>query len=88
MFRQTPLNASLWRANAACLGLPLEIFFGPSEGDYDPRPAKKVCRDCSVRVECLDYAMNLEEQIILHGVWGGTGHKERVELLNQKRRKR
>lgn len=88
MSNENRLDERLWRANAACVGLPLEIFFGPSEGDYDPRQAKAICRGCPVRRECLDYAVSAEEVALLHGVWGGKSHKERVELLNQKRRKR
>jgi len=79
---------AVWRSMAACMGLPLNVFFGPSEGDYDPRPAKAICRACPVRRDCLEYALEVEQTTALHGVWGGKSHKERVELLAQKRRNR
>ena len=85
---ESPLNGSLWRANAECLGLPLNVFFGPSEGEFDPRPAKKICRRCPVRKECLEFALQMEHSTGLLGVFGGMSHRERLAYIDQQRRNR
>lgn len=41
--------------------------------------AKKVCRHCPVRVECLRWALETREQ---WGVWGGLSARERRRLLS------
>jgi WhiB family redox-sensing transcriptional regulator len=38
------------------------------------REAKVICNNCSVRLECLDYALDANEEF---GVWGGMTTKER-----------
>lgn len=40
--------------------------------------AKEVCAGCSVRKQCLDYAMGTRQE---HGVWGGLSGIERRNLL-------
>lgn len=71
-----------WRARAACLGQPVEVFFGPeragkaAEARWAPR-AKAICRGCEVRAACLEYAIETEQE---HGVWGGLTPDERAAL--------
>jgi WhiB family redox-sensing transcriptional regulator len=36
--------------------------------------AKRICGDCPVRRECLDYAMRVREPF---GIWGGLNETER-----------
>lgn len=41
-----------WRRRAACLGLPVELFF-PERGDNESAPrARQVCAGCPVQAEC------------------------------------
>ena len=42
------------------------------------RQAKAVCNVCSVRGECLSYAIEHGER---HGVWGGLNESERAALM-------
>jgi WhiB family redox-sensing transcriptional regulator len=42
--------------------------------------AKKVCRACPVRGECLAYAMDAP---IDHGIWGGMTERERRRYRRQ-----
>lgn len=39
--------------------------------------AKKVCRGCAVRIDCLLYATETKQQ---YGVWGAMTESERVRL--------
>lgn len=61
-----------WRKDAACGGMPSEVFF-PERGQTT-EAAKKVCRRCPVRLECLEFALSTHER---HGVWGGMALRER-----------
>ncbi len=61
-----------WRARARCAGFDPELFF--AAGALEHRIAKRICRACPVRAQCLAYAM---EQPIDHGVWGGLTERER-----------
>jgi WhiB family redox-sensing transcriptional regulator len=59
-------------------------LFHPSRGETaDVRNAKTVCARCTVRADCLDYALTEE---IHFGVWGGTSEKERRALRHNRRR--
>jgi WhiB family redox-sensing transcriptional regulator len=62
-----------WRADAACHGIDPDQFF-PRRGD-NVGAVQAVCRSCTVRVECLDYALAHSEVV---GIWGGTGPRIRA----------
>ena len=70
-----------WMAWAACRDESSELFV-PGRGE-DFRPAKAICPGCSVRAECLDYAM-ADDQIV--GIWGGKSGRDRRKLCEQSRR--
>lgn len=61
-----------WMRHAACRGLDTNIFF-PDRGD-DYRPAKRICNECPVREQCLEYSFEIPQVI---GIWGGITGKER-----------
>ncbi len=69
-----------WREQAACLEYPAVLFFGvdDSETPADRRAreeqAKRVCWECVVRRECLEYALATKEP---YGIWGGLTEIER-----------
>ena len=44
------------------------------------REAKRVCRSCDVRAECLEYALENDERF---GIWGGMSERERRRLKRQ-----
>jgi WhiB family redox-sensing transcriptional regulator len=74
-----------WSDLAACRDVDPELFFpitskGP--GAFEIARARSVCRGCSVRPECLDWALDRE---ILHGVWGGLSEDERIDILRSRR---
>lgn len=69
-----------WQNRAACVGVDPELFF--PDRTHNTGNAKKVCRQCPVRNQCLGYALRHNEQF---GVWGGLTVRERRQLLKQRR---
>jgi WhiB family redox-sensing transcriptional regulator len=61
-----------WMALAACRGEPTSTFFVEAGGNLTQ--ARELCARCSVRSECLDYAL---EDCELVGCFGGTSQRER-----------
>ncbi|WUU93868.1 WhiB family transcriptional regulator [Spirillospora sp. NBC_01491] len=64
-----------WQMFALCAQTDPEAFF-PETG-APTQQAKRVCRSCPVRSECLDYALAHGET---YGVWGGLSGRERRQL--------
>jgi WhiB family transcriptional regulator, redox-sensing transcriptional regulator len=76
-----------WRARAACRPYGSELFF-PVKADFrnsEIARAKAICRQCPVREECLQVAMDGREKI---GIWGGFTPEERARLHRLRRRAR
>ena len=71
---------TVWMADGKCRELPPETFF-PSDG-VGVDAARRICADCPVKMECLEYAM---ANHIDHGVWGGTSERERRRMARQRR---
>jgi len=69
-----------WQVKAACRGPQAAVFFPPSHFERKEDKlerewrAKDICRTCSVRVPCLEYALRIREP---HGIWGGLNEIER-----------
>ena len=72
-----------WMADGLCAQTDPEIFFPPDEPGrrHSAEPARRICRNCPVQAECLDFALNQEN---LYGIWGATTPNQRTRL----RRKR
>lgn len=70
-----PVTAPSWFPRANCTGEPISVFF-PAAGDSLDR-ARMLCAGCSVRDECLAYA--LADPTLL-GWWGGTSERERARM--------
>lgn len=65
-----------WQTDARCAGTDADVFF-PDRGE-STRDGKRICRGCTVRAECLEYALDLRERF---GIWGGVSERERRQLL-------
>lgn len=61
-----------WASRAKCLHADPEAFF-PEKGG-STREAKRICGECEVRQECLEYALENDERF---GIWGGLSERER-----------
>jgi len=68
-------TALSWQERALCAQTDPEAFF-PEKGG-STREAKKVCQTCSVKAECLEYALAQDERF---GIWGGLSERERRKL--------
>jgi WhiB family transcriptional regulator, redox-sensing transcriptional regulator len=76
----------VWQRRAACRGPESRLFFAPTVPE--PRPerdaregrAKRICAECAVREECLEYALRIREP---HGIWGGLNEAQRRGLLEE-----
>ncbi len=64
-----------WGDDAKCLQADPDTFF-PEKGG-STREAKRICMQCQVRDECLDYALENDERF---GIWGGLSERERRRL--------
>jgi len=59
---------------ANCEGTDTEAFFTDSKGSYENSAMlKRICGDCKVQAECLDYALHHE----VKGWWGNTTEQQR-----------
>jgi hypothetical protein len=79
--------AETWRDRAACRGVGVDIFF-PERGDFDYSVARDLCASCSVRVDCLDFALRSEPVAHGHrmGMWGGVLPAERRRMAKHLQR--
>ena len=84
-FRHDP-DEMWWLSDAACIGEDPELFFpigsSPPAAEQTAR-AKSVCRDCTVRAECLEWSLATYQDA---GVWGGLDEEERREIRRARRR--
>jgi WhiB family redox-sensing transcriptional regulator len=54
-----------------------DIFF------EDTRTAKKICGECLVSAECLEFALKFNKNF---GVWGGATVHERSKMRTKRRK--
>ena len=71
-YMAVPVEELEWRADALCSEFDPDLWFSP--GALEHKEAKRICRSCAVRRECLAYAL---ETPVDHGVWGGLTERER-----------
>ena len=64
-----------WQQDALCAQTDPEAFF-PEKGG-STREAKRICVGCTVKSECLEYALGHDERF---GIWGGLSERERRRL--------
>lgn len=66
-----------------CATTDPDIFFpergSGGQGEYATITAKRICRSCSYKTECLEWAIENGET----GIWGGTTEKDRRYLKRQ-----
>jgi WhiB family redox-sensing transcriptional regulator len=84
----TKENTMDWRDKSACLTVDPELFFpvgntGPALDQIEK--AKAVCAGCSVVENCLQYALESNQD---SGVWGGLSEDERRALKRRAARAR
>lgn len=75
LFLVTKKQPTDWRERSLCAQTDPEAFH-PEKGG-STREAKKVCQNCEVREECLQWALDNDER---YGIWGGMSERERRKL--------
>lgn len=70
------LQEPAWQDFALCAEVDPDLFF-PEQGEPNSA-AKKICRGCPVRGECLEYSLSLDEDP--DGIWGGYSLWERRRM--------
>lgn len=73
-----------WRDLAACRDTDPDLFFpvGSTGLALDQiAAAKAVCMQCPARGDCLDYALESNQD---SGVWGGLSEEERRQIRRQR----
>lgn len=92
---RTVVDLPLWRlrsrldAQSVCQPGDVDLFFGPEdetpkERSFREGVAARLCRDCPVSGECLEFAVRSGE---VFGVWGGVGEQERRALIRERKRR-
>ncbi|MFP7695685.1 WhiB family transcriptional regulator [Trueperella sp. LYQ143] len=69
-----------WMESALCAQTDPDIFY-PEKGGSTV-PATTICNNCSVRAECLEYAVTND---IRHGIWGGTSDNDRKRMARERK---
>ena len=70
-----------WMRKAACRGQGFDAWFTTDDVGEEAEVARRICAGCSVRSECLDYALDCS---IRHGLWGGLSPRERSALKRRR----
>ncbi|MGH2746670.1 MAG: WhiB family transcriptional regulator [Actinomycetota bacterium] len=89
LIKESPVTDTSWRERAACLNYPAVLFFGlddsetPAERRAREDEAKRICFDCCVKEECLEYALATKEP---YGIWGGLTEIERRSRVHARSR--
>ena len=68
----------VWQERSACFGIDPDVFFPISEEEAGP--ALAFCSACTIRSECLSWALKNGER---YGVWGGLTEQQRRRLTRQ-----
>ena len=75
-----------WMQHAACRGMNPDIFY-PERGDmHSYRLATQTCQTCTVQHDCATYGLQLDEQHLTPGIFGGMSQRERRKLRAANRR--
>lgn len=76
-----------WQANGLCRGNHSYLFFPPStverkeERERREHKAKAICGVCPVKIDCLEFALEIKEP---YGIWGGLTETERRQVLSRR----
>jgi WhiB family redox-sensing transcriptional regulator len=75
--RPTVRVNTTWREHAECRSGYVDLFFPAGDTGVllnDIRAAKAVCERCQVQDDCVQFALETNQQ---DGIWGGTTEPER-----------
>lgn len=67
-----------------CREIGITLFFPDEKGDNGSDTytlARTICSACTVRIQCLEWAVRHED----HGMWGGTSPVERRKIRRERK---
>ena len=67
-----------------CREIDITLFFPDEKGDNGSDTytlARTICSACTVRIQCLEWAVRHED----HGMWGGTSPVERRKIRRERK---
>ena len=76
-----------WQVNGLCRGNHSYLFFPPSnverKEDRERREhkAKAICGVCTVKSDCLEFALEIREP---YGIWGALTETERRQVASRR----
>ena len=73
-----------WRDQALCRDTDPELFFPIGTTGFallQLEKARQVCGECQVRAECLEFALDTNQD---SGIWGGLSEEERRVIRRQR----
>lgn len=73
----TTITDQAWRARAACIPHPIEMFFPDANDRPAIEAAKRICATCPVHADCLATALADGDT---HGIRGGLTVRERRRI--------
>lgn len=83
-FDALAVNDEKWMADALCRQVDVgDVFFPDVGGQKTALEAARICANCDVRKQCLDFAVRGD---IREGVWGGTTPNARRKIRRQLRK--
>jgi WhiB family redox-sensing transcriptional regulator len=72
-----------WQTHAACKDSHPDLFFPVRNGgNHQYHKAVAICRTCPVQRECLNFAIDNNEE---YGIWGGMNLHERDAVARRRR---
>ncbi len=73
-----------WRRESLCAHTDPELFFPigtTGQALLQIAKAKEVCSGCTVKSQCLDFALETNQD---SGIWGGTSEEERRNIRRER----
>ena len=75
-----------WQQHAICRGMDTNIFM-PKRGDYHGvKRAVAICHTCPVIQQCRNYGLQLDEDGLTFGIFGGLTQFGRQQIFREERR--
>lgn len=72
-----------WRTRADCRSVDPALWHPETGHEQDSRKARRICHQCPVEGQCLNYAL---DQDIRYGIYGGMSKTDRRRLRREERR--
>jgi len=76
------ISLPIFDGDAACAETDPDAFYPEKGGSTGA--TKQICAGCEIRLQCLQWSMDNNEQ---HGTWAGVSETQRKRLLRERGRR-